>query len=157
MRKMRIDPYPDAIIRRGLHKKEARETADPVLEEVMMYTAIVGMELMEGLAMTSDAVDRMALEASERKVEVDGAIVRLHHQLGARDDHVAIFDEWKGEVTEHMRDIGEAQGSIRGRLREAELRLNQQHALDGALLRFNPFLTFGLLGLLGLLGLSSND
>ena len=109
MRKMRINPYPDAIIRYGLHKKEAQETTEPVLEEAIMYTAVVGMELMEGLAMTSDTVDRMVLETSERKVEVDGALVRLRHQLSARDDRIAIFNEWKGEVTKHMRDIGEAQ------------------------------------------------
>ena len=66
MRAMRIDPYPDAIIRQGLHKKEHRETAEPVLEEAMMYTAVVGMEMMEGLAMTSDVVDRMVLAESER-------------------------------------------------------------------------------------------
>ena len=67
MRAMRIDPYPDAIIRRGLHKKELRETA------------VVGMELMEGLATTSDVVDWMVLESSERKAEVDGALVQLRH------------------------------------------------------------------------------
>ena len=44
MRSMRIDPYPDAIIRRGLHKREPRETAEPVLEEAMMYTLVVGMD-----------------------------------------------------------------------------------------------------------------
>ena len=57
MRKMRIDPYPDAIIRRGLSKKESKEDVDPILEDAMMYTAAVGMELMEGLAMVQDAVD----------------------------------------------------------------------------------------------------
>ena len=129
MRKMRIDPYPDAIICWGLHKKEVQETANPILEEAMMYTAVVGMELMEGLAMTSDAVDRMALELLERKVEVDGAIIQLRHQLGHRDDQVAIIEEWKEDVTGHMRDVGEAQGLIRGRLSEAELRLNQLQAL----------------------------
>ena len=75
MRKMRIDPYLDAIIRRGLSKKEPKEDADPILEDAMMYTTSVGMELMEGLAMVQDAVDRSALETSERKTEVDGALV----------------------------------------------------------------------------------
>ena len=42
-----------------------------------MYTSVVGMEMLEGLAITSDTVDRMVLEASERKAEVDGALVRL--------------------------------------------------------------------------------
>ena len=126
MRAMRINPYPNSIIRRGLHKKEPQETAKPVLEEAMMYTAIVGME---GLAITSDVVDRMTLEASERKAEVDGALVWLRHQLGQRDDRITIIDEWKEDVTTHMRDIGEAQGLIHGRLSEAELRLNQTQAL----------------------------
>ena len=132
MQAMRIDPYPNTIIRWGLHKKEARETAKPVLEEAMMYTAVVGMEVMEGLAMTSDAVDRVVLEASERKAEVDGVIVRLRHQLGQRDDRITIIDEWKDDMTVHMRDIGEAQGLIRGRLLEAELRLTQFQALAAA-------------------------
>ena len=93
MRKMRVDPYLDAILCRGLHKREARETADPVLEEAMMYSAVVGMELMEGLAMVHDAVDQSALEALERKVEVDGAIVQLRHQLGRRDDQIVVINE----------------------------------------------------------------
>ena len=129
MRAMRIDPYPDAVIRRGLTKKEPRETAHPVLEEAMMYTSVVGMEMMEGLAITLDTVDRMVLEASERKAEVDGALVHLHHQLGARDDRVAVIEEWKDDVTTHMRDIGEAQGLVRGRVSEAEYRVQQLQAL----------------------------
>ena len=57
MRKMRIDPYLDTIIQHGLHKKELRETANPILEDVMMHTTVMGMEMMEGLAMVHDVVD----------------------------------------------------------------------------------------------------
>ena len=134
-RRMRIDPYPEALLRWGLSKKEAKETADPVLEDGMMYAAAVGMELMEGLVMVQDAVDRLALEMSERKAEVDGAFIRLRHQLGARDDRVVIIEDWKRDVTEHLRDLADAQGSVRGRLREAELRLDQHQALDTAMRR----------------------
>ena len=116
-------------LRWGLHKSEPRETADPILEDAMMYTSVVGMELMEGLALTADAVDRAVLESSERKAEVDGALVRLRHQLGHRDDRVAVIEEWKGDVTEHMRDIGEAQGLVRGRLSETEYRIEQLQSL----------------------------
>ena len=129
MRSMRIDPYPDTILCQGLHKKEPRETAEPVLEEAMMYTSVVGMEMMEGLAITSDTVNRMVLEASERKAEVDGALVRLCHQLGHRDDRVMVIEEWKEDVMTHMRDIGEAQGLVRGRLSEAKYHLQQQQAM----------------------------
>ena len=129
MRKMRIDPYPDALIRRGLHKKELRETAEPILEDSMMYMAAMGMELMEGLGIVQDAVDWATLEASERKAEVDGALVCLRHQLGHQDDRVAMIEEWKEDVTIHMRDIGEAQGLVRGRLTKAKLRLHQLQAI----------------------------
>ena len=129
MRRMRIDPYPDALIRRGLHKKEPRENADPILEDAMMYTLGVAMEIMEGLAIVQDTVDRTALETSERKAEVDGALVRLRHQLGHQDDRVMVIEEWKEDVTTHMRDSGEAQGLVRGRLSEAEYRLEQHQAI----------------------------
>ena len=132
MRRMRIDPYPDALIRQGLHKKELKETADPILEDTRMYMVVVGMELMEGLVMVQDTVDRTALETSERKVEVDGALVQLRHQMGRRDNRIAIINEWKEDAMGHMWDIGEAQGLIRGRLSEAELRLNQLQALTVA-------------------------
>ena len=129
MRVMRINPYPDAIIHRGLHKKEPRETAELVLEEAMMYTAVVGMEMMEGLALTSDVVDRVVLDQAERKAEVDGALVCLRHQLGSRDNRVAVIEDWKEDVTTHMRDIGEAQGLVRGRLSVAEYRADQLQSL----------------------------
>ena len=38
-------------------------------------------------------------------------------------------------MTDHLRDIGEAQGSVWGRLREAELQLDQHQAIDGAMCR----------------------
>ena len=97
--------------------------AHPILESAMMYTSAVGMEIIEGLAIVQDAVDRSTLEVSERKAEVDGALVRLCHQLGQRDDRVVILEDWQRDATVHMRDIGESQGLIRGRLMEAELRL----------------------------------
>ena len=129
MRKMRIDPYPDTILRQGLHRKEAQETIDPMVEEAMMYSAVVGTEMISGMADIIDMVDGMVLEQSERKVEVDRAIVQLRHQLGRRDDKIMVIEEWKGNVTEHMRDIGEAQGLIWGWLLEVEQRANQLQVL----------------------------
>ena len=60
---------------------------------------------------------------------MDGALVRLRHQLGHRDDRIAIIDEWKEDVTTHMRDVGEAQGLIWGRVLEAEYRLTQHQVV----------------------------
>ena len=124
MKSLRINPYPDAILCRGLMHKEPKETTNPILEEAMMYTAVVGTELLGGLVDIHDSIDRMVLEASERKVEVDGAIVRLHHSLG-RDDRLLILEDWQRDTTEHMRDIREAQGGVQVRLSEAEACLTQ--------------------------------
>ena len=125
LRKMRIEPYPDAVLRQGLHRKEARETIDPLVEESMMYSAAVGTKMLCGMADIINTVDGMVLEQSERKVEVDGAIVRLCHQMGRRDDRIVVIEEWKEDVSVHMWDIGEAQGRIRGWLLEAESRITQ--------------------------------
>ena len=129
MRSLRIDPYPDAILRRGLQCKEPRETTDPVLEEAMMYTVVVGMELLGGLADIHDSLNGMVLEALERKVEVDRAFIWLCHSLGRRDERVMILEDWQWDAMEHMRDIGEAQGGIQGRLLEVEVRLTQLQAI----------------------------
>ena len=102
---------------------------DPILEDVMMYMSAVAMEIMEGLAIVQDAVDSSTLERSERKAEVDGALVRLRHQLGQWDDRVMILEDWQRDATIHMQDIGEVQGLIQGRLSEAELRLRQLQVL----------------------------
>ena len=93
LRKMRIDPYPDTVLCRGLHRKEPRENIDPQVKESMMYSAVVGMEMISGIVDIVDTVDGMVLEQSERKVEVDGAIVQLCHQLGRRDDRIAVIEE----------------------------------------------------------------
>ena len=65
LQRMRIDPYPNAILRQGLRRKEQRENTNPVLEEVMMYSAMVGMEMLSGMADIIDTVDGMVLEESE--------------------------------------------------------------------------------------------
>ena len=58
---LRVDPYPDALLRRGLKRQEARETTNPILEEGMMYTAMMGVELLHRMADIIDMVDRMVL------------------------------------------------------------------------------------------------
>ena len=42
---------------------------------------------------------------------------------------MAVIEEWKEDATVHMRDIGEAQGLVRGRLTESELRIWQLQAI----------------------------
>ena len=93
LRKMRIKPYPDAVLWRDLSQKELKEDTNPVLEEAMMYSAVVGTEMLCGIVDIINMVDGMVLEVSERKVEVDGAIVWLCHQMGRRDDRLVVVED----------------------------------------------------------------
>ena len=42
---------------------------------------------------------------------------------------MVVIEDWKEDVTTHMWDIGEAQGLVRGRLLEAELRIRRLQLL----------------------------
>ena len=77
----------------------------------MAYSAVIGTECMVNMANIIDTVDGMVLEGSERKVVVDGGIVRLWHRLSREETRMSVV-EWKGEVTEHLRDVGDSQGVI---------------------------------------------
>ena len=46
LNRMRINPYPNTVLRCGLKRKEPREDTDPILEEVMIYSAMVGTETL---------------------------------------------------------------------------------------------------------------
>ena len=109
---MRIDPYPDAILRHSLRRKELRENTNPILKEAMMYSAIMGTEMILGMVDIIDTVDGMVLEGSERQVVVDRNIVHLKHKMARTETRVSMVEKWKGDITEHMCDIGEAQGGI---------------------------------------------
>ena len=51
------------------------------------------------------------------------------HVVHDHNNRVVILEDWQRDATNHMQDIGESQGLIRGRLTEAELRLRQLQAL----------------------------
>ena len=95
----------------------------------MMYSTVVGTEMLCGMVDIINTVDGMVLKQSERKAEINGAIIWLCHQMGRRDDRIVVIDEWKEDITGHMWDIGEVQGSIRGRLSEAKAWLRQLQAV----------------------------
>ena len=59
----------------------------------MMYSVVVGTEMLCRMMDIINTVDGMVLEQSERKAEVDGAIVWLRHHLGRRDDRIAVMEE----------------------------------------------------------------
>ena len=76
LRTLDISPYLSAIFKRGLKRRESRETADPVLEEGMMFASMVGVELTQEMVDINQRTDDLkvvvetGLEARERVEEV---------------------------------------------------------------------------------------
>ena len=70
-----ISPYLSTLFKRGLKRGEARETAEPILEEGMMFTSMVGVELTNKMVDINQRMDdfkaevKTRFEASERVEE----------------------------------------------------------------------------------------
>ena len=55
-------PYLEALLKRGLKRRESWETTDPILEEAMMYMTVIGTELCIDDANMMERVDLLSLE-----------------------------------------------------------------------------------------------
>ena len=88
-----VNPYPDAILRRGLKRREQRENADPVLEEVMMYSATTGVECLYGIVDIINTVDGMVLLLLEQVVKEANNLHKVDTKVGEVDTRVEIVEE----------------------------------------------------------------
>ena len=77
LHQMDRSPYLEALLRRGLKRKENRETANPILEEAMIFTSMVGVEMMEDVVNTNKRVDSLSLEMSESVAKVHTSINKV--------------------------------------------------------------------------------
>ena len=71
----------------------------------------------------------MVLQTLENKADVDGKVVQLQHCLGNVKTRTSVVEEWKGDVTVHMQELGEQCGEDHRRMREVEERVNQLQVL----------------------------
>ena len=66
LRALDISPYLSALFKRGLKRRESRETADPVLEEGMMFSSMVGVELTNEMVDINQRTDDLKAEVETR-------------------------------------------------------------------------------------------
>ena len=66
LRTLDISPYLSALFKRGLKKGEARETAEPILKEGMMFTLMVGVELTNEMVNINQRMDDFKAEVETR-------------------------------------------------------------------------------------------
>jgi hypothetical protein len=55
--------YIGALLKRGLNKGEMRDVVSPLMEEAMMYSSVVGVELLYGI---NEAYNEINWEGAER-------------------------------------------------------------------------------------------
>ena len=66
LRTLDISLYLSALFKRGLKRGEVRETAEPILEEGMMFTSMVGMELTNEMVDINQRMDDFKAEVETR-------------------------------------------------------------------------------------------
>ena len=66
LRTLNISPYLSGLFKRGLKRGEARETADPILEEGMMFSSMIGVELTNKMVDINQRMDDFKAEVEMR-------------------------------------------------------------------------------------------
>jgi hypothetical protein len=98
LRRIQVEPYTRALIKRGLMKGEPRENISLEVEEGMMFLAAIGMELVEGLADLGGAIDRVSKE-------VEASKVNTARNMGSIDRRVAKVDQQVVQLEEHWAHV----------------------------------------------------
>ena len=65
----------EALLKRGLKRWECQETANLILEEAMLFTSIIGMDLVKDLANTNEQIVKGVQNANE----VDQKVGEIDH------------------------------------------------------------------------------
>ena len=82
---MEGSPYLEALLKRGFKRRENKETADPILEEAMMFTSMVGVEVLSDMGETNERVDALSLETSEGLAKAQLHINKVDRQFTKLD------------------------------------------------------------------------
>ena len=76
---MEGSPYLEGLLCQGLKRRENKETANPILEEVMMFTSMVRVEILSDVGQMNERVDAFSLETSESVAKVHTNINKVDH------------------------------------------------------------------------------
>ena len=107
---MEGSPYLEALLRRGFKRCENKETANPILEEVMMYTSMVGVEVLSDMKQTNERVDALLLEMSEGLAKAQLNINKVDRWFTELDHQTEVLEESRRHYQEFLAvDMGQHQ------------------------------------------------
>jgi hypothetical protein len=93
LRRIHVAPYMEALMKRGLAKGEPWENISPEVEEGMMFSAALAVEIAEGMANLRD-------EVTEGKAMVDSKVAVLLRKIES-------VEHRGGEMAEEVRGLKE--------------------------------------------------
>ena len=85
--------YLEGLLRRGMKRRENKETADPILEEAMMFSSMVGVEILSDVGQTNERVDALLLEMSEGLAKVQLNINKVDRRFTELDHRIEVLEE----------------------------------------------------------------
>ena len=80
-------------MRRGFKRHENKETTNPILEEAMMFTSMVRVEVLSDVGQMSKRVDALSLETSEGLAKVQLNINKVDRQFTKLDHRTEVLEE----------------------------------------------------------------
>jgi hypothetical protein len=98
LRRIQVEPYVGALIKRGLMKGEAWENISPEVEEGMMFSTVIGIELVEGLADLGDTIDGVSKEVEVTKANTTRNVGSINRRVAEVDVRVVALEEHRDHV-----------------------------------------------------------
>ena len=102
LRQLDGSPYLEALLQRDLKRRESQETTDPILEETMMFTSIVGVEMLTDITNTKKRVDQLSLESLEGVAKVNLNINKVDCQVGELDHQMELVEDIRGDYQQFL-------------------------------------------------------
>ena len=93
LHQMEGSPYLEALLCWGFKRRENKETADLILEEAMMFTLMVGVEVLSDMGQMNKRVDALLLEMSEGLAKVQLNINKVDRWFTELDYQTEILEE----------------------------------------------------------------
>ena len=107
LRRIHVAPYAEALMKRGLMKGEPRENISPEVEEGMMFSVALAVEIAEGMANLGD-------EVTEGKAMVDSKVAVLLQKIEAVDHRGGEMAEEVQGLKEHREHVQVVEASNAG-------------------------------------------
>ena len=107
---MEGSPYLEGLLHRGFKRRKNKETANPILEEAMMFTSMVRVEVLSDVGQTNERVDTLSLEMSEGLAKAQLNINKVDRQFTELDHWMEVLEESRRHYQEFLAaDVGRHQ------------------------------------------------